>query len=31
MQGMIGYNETAARRSWQQMQIFFKEIFGREK
>lgn len=27
----IGYNETAARRSWQQMQIFFDEIFGREK
>lgn len=28
MEGKIGYNETAARRSWQQMQIFFDEIFG---
>jgi len=28
MVGMIGYNETAARRSWAQMQIFFNEIFG---
>ena len=25
----IGYNEPAARRSWQQMQIFFDEIFGK--
>ena len=24
----IGYNEAAAKRSWKQMQIFFKEIFG---
>lgn len=31
MEGMIGYNETAARRSWQQMQIFFDEIFGAQK
>ena len=31
MEGMIGYNETAARRSWQQMQIFFDEIFGARK
>ena len=31
MEGMIGYNETAARRSWEQMQIFFDEIFGRQK
>lgn len=30
MSGMIGYNEPAARRSWQQMQIFFDEIFARE-
>jgi dienelactone hydrolase len=27
MTGTIGYNEAAARRSWQQMQIFFNEIF----
>jgi dienelactone hydrolase len=27
MSGTIGYNEPAARRSWQQMQIFFNEIF----
>jgi dienelactone hydrolase len=27
--GVIAYNEPAARRSWQQMQIFFDEIFGR--
>lgn len=25
--GKIGYHETAARRSWQQMQVFFNEIF----
>lgn len=31
MEGKIGYNETAARRSWQQMQIFFDEIFGKKK
>ena len=31
MEGKIGYNETAARRSWQQMQIFFDEIFGAHK
>lgn len=30
MVGMIGYNEPAARRSWQQMQIFFDEIFGKK-
>lgn len=29
--GMIGYNETAARRAWQQMQIFFREIFDGPK
>ncbi len=28
MTGRIGYNETAARRAWRQMQIFFVEIFG---
>ena len=26
--GMIGYNETAARRSWEQMKMFFGEIFN---
>ncbi len=31
MAGMIAYNEPAARRSWQQMQIFFDEIFGKTK
>ncbi len=31
MVGKIGYNELAARRSWQQMQIFFDEIFGKKK
>lgn len=31
MEGKIGYNEPAARRSWQQMQIFFDEIFGKKK
>lgn len=31
MAGMIAYNEPAARRSWQQMQIFFDEIFGTHK
>ncbi len=31
MTGMIAYNEAAARRSWQQMQIFFNEIFGTRK
>ncbi len=30
MVGQIGYNEPAARRSWQQMQIFFDEIFGKK-
>ncbi|MGI8436148.1 MAG: dienelactone hydrolase family protein [Chthoniobacterales bacterium] len=30
MTGLIAYNETAARRSWQQMQIFFDEIFGKK-
>lgn len=30
MVGKIGYNEPAARRSWQQMQIFFDEIFGKK-
>lgn len=25
----IAYNEPAARRSWQHMQLFFKELFGR--
>ncbi len=28
MKGVIGYNETAARRSWKAMQVFFEEIFG---
>ena len=28
MSGTIGYNETAARRSWQQMRMFFDEIFN---
>jgi dienelactone hydrolase len=28
MSGVIGYNETAARRSWRQMKIFFDEIFN---
>ena len=28
MSGVVGYNETAARRSWEQMKIFFGEIFG---
>jgi dienelactone hydrolase len=27
----IGYNEPAARRSWQHMQVFFDEIFGGKK
>jgi dienelactone hydrolase len=27
MSAAIGYNPTAARRSWQQMKIFFDEIF----
>ncbi len=27
--GMIGYNEPAARRSWQAMQAFFTELFGK--
>lgn len=27
MEGVIGYNETAARRSWAQMKTFFDEIF----
>jgi dienelactone hydrolase len=27
MTGVIGYNETAARRSWAQMKTFFDEIF----
>lgn len=31
MVGKIGYNEPAARRSWQQMQIFFDEIFEKKK
>jgi len=26
--GAVGYNETAARRSWAQMRVFFDEIFG---
>jgi dienelactone hydrolase len=30
MSGTIGYNEAAARRSWQQMQTFFDEIFQRK-
>jgi dienelactone hydrolase len=30
MTGTIGYNEPAARRSWQQMQVFFNEIFGQK-
>jgi dienelactone hydrolase len=25
----VGYNEAAARRSWQHMRVFFNEIFGR--
>lgn len=25
----VAYNEPAARRSWQHMQLFFKELFGR--
>lgn len=29
--GKIGYNEVAAKRSWQQMGIFFDEIFGVKK
>lgn len=28
MIGTVGYNETAARRSWAQMKTFFNEIFG---
>jgi dienelactone hydrolase len=24
----IGYNAEAAKRSWDRMQVFFKEIFG---
>ena len=28
MSTTIGYNETAARRSWQQMKMFFDEIFN---
>lgn len=28
MSGTVGYNETAARRSWAQMRMFFDEIFG---
>jgi dienelactone hydrolase len=28
MSSTVGYNETAARRSWQQMRVFFDEIFG---
>lgn len=28
MEGLIAYNEPAARRAWQQMQTFFAEIFG---
>ena len=31
MEGQIGYNEPAARRSWQQMQIFFDEVFAKKK
>ena len=27
MSSVVGYNPTAARRSWQQMKIFFDEIF----
>lgn len=27
MTAMVGYNETAARRSWAQMKMFFDEIF----
>jgi len=27
----IGYNENAARRSWQEMQTFFDELFGHHK
>lgn len=27
MVGILGYNETAARRSWAQMKMFFDEIF----
>ena len=27
MTGTVGYNETAARRSWAQMKMFFDEIF----
>ena len=28
MSDVVGYNETAARRSWEQMKMFFGEIFG---
>ena len=27
MTGMVGYNQTAARRSWEQMKVFFNELF----
>ena len=30
MSSAVGYNETAARRSWDQMRIFFDEIFRRK-
>ncbi len=28
MEGMLGYNQKAATRSWKQMQLFLHEIFG---
>lgn len=31
MEGVIGYNEKAATRSWKQMQLLFSEIFGSSK
>lgn len=30
LQGGIGYNEAASRRSWAQMQAFFSEVFGKK-
>lgn len=30
MSAMIGYNETAARRSWAQMKFFFDELFAKK-
>ena len=30
MSAVVGYNETAARRSWAQMKMFFDEIFAKK-